>query len=41
MDRIERACAKSTCIILRAKGHLRLGSFPLVPKDDNSLLLIN
>ena len=24
-----------------SKGHLRLGSFPLVPKDDNSLLLIN
>ena len=23
------------------KGHLRLGSFPLVPKDDPSLLLIN
>ena len=23
------------------KGHLRLGSFPLVPKNDNSLLLIN
>ena len=24
-----------------SKGHLRLGSFPLVPKNDNSLLLIN
>ena len=24
-----------------SKGHLRLDSFPLVPKDDNSLLLIN
>ena len=24
-----------------SKGHLRLGSFPLVPKDDPSLLLIN
>ena len=23
------------------KGHLRLGGFPLVPKDDPSLLLIN
>ena len=23
------------------KDHLRLGSFPLVPKDDPSLLLIN
>ena len=23
------------------KGHLRLSSFPLIPKDDNSLLLIN
>ena len=23
------------------KGHLRLESFPLVPKDDRSLLLIN
>ena len=23
------------------KGHLRLPSFPLIPKDDNSLLLIN
>ncbi|MEG1886825.1 MAG: alanine--tRNA ligase-related protein, partial [Oscillospiraceae bacterium] len=23
------------------KGHLRLGSFPLVPQNDNSLLLIN
>ncbi len=23
------------------KGHLRLKSFPLVPKDDKSLLLIN
>ena len=23
------------------KGHLRLGSFPLVPHNDNSLLLIN
>ncbi|QAT49576.1 alanine--tRNA ligase [Caproiciproducens sp. NJN-50] len=24
-----------------SKGHLRLPSFPLIPKDDNSLLLIN
>ena len=24
-----------------SKGHLRLSSFPLIPKDDNSLLLIN
>ncbi|MDP4119885.1 MAG: alanine--tRNA ligase [Bacillota bacterium] len=24
-----------------SKQHLRLGSFPLIPKDDNSLLLIN
>lgn len=24
-----------------SKGHLRLGSFPLIPKDDKSLLLIN
>jgi alanyl-tRNA synthetase len=24
-----------------SKGHLRLQSFPLIPKDDNSLLLIN
>ncbi|HBR31380.1 MAG TPA: hypothetical protein DD733_04790, partial [Clostridiales bacterium] len=24
-----------------SKGHLCLDSFPLVPKDDNSLLLIN
>lgn len=24
-----------------SKGHLRLGSFPLVPNEDNSLLLIN
>lgn len=24
-----------------SKGHLRLDSFPLIPKDDNSLLLIN
>ena len=24
-----------------SKGHLRLGSFPLVPKNDNSLMLIN
>ena len=24
-----------------SKGHLRLNSFPLIPKDDNSLLLIN
>ncbi|MGN0517800.1 MAG: alanine--tRNA ligase [Acutalibacteraceae bacterium] len=24
-----------------SKGHLRLKSFPLIPKDDNSLLLIN
>lgn len=24
-----------------SKGHLRLESFPLIPKDDNSLLLIN
>ena len=24
-----------------SKGHMRLGSFPLVPKNDNSLLLIN
>ena len=24
-----------------SKGHLRLGSFPLIPKDDPSLLLIN
>ena len=24
-----------------SKGHLRMDSFPLVPKDDNSLLLIN
>lgn len=24
-----------------SKGHLRLPSFSLVPKDDNSLLLIN
>ena len=23
------------------KGHLRLGSFPLVPTDDTSLLLLN
>ncbi|MBQ6897252.1 MAG: hypothetical protein IJN69_08610, partial [Oscillospiraceae bacterium] len=23
------------------KGHNRLGSFPLIPQDDNSLLLIN
>ena len=25
----------------RSKGHNRLGSFPLIPQDDNSLLLIN
>lgn len=24
-----------------SKGHLRLESFPLVPQNDNSLLLIN
>lgn len=24
-----------------SKGHLRLNSFPLIPKDDKSLLLIN
>ena len=24
-----------------SKGHLRLDSFPLVPNNDNSLLLIN
>ena len=24
-----------------SKGHLRLKSFPLVPQNDNSLLLIN
>ncbi|WP_294351362.1 alanine--tRNA ligase-related protein, partial [uncultured Clostridium sp.] len=24
-----------------SKGHLRMKSFPLVPKNDNSLLLIN
>ena len=27
--------------LFEGKGHLRLGSFPLVPKDDPSLLLIN
>ena len=32
---------KNTFLFLRGKGHLRLGSFPLVPKNDNSLLLIN
>ncbi|MBQ6152636.1 MAG: alanine--tRNA ligase [Ruminococcus sp.] len=26
---------------MESKGHLRLPSFPLIPKDDNSLLLIN
>ncbi len=26
---------------MESKGHLRLESFPLIPKDDNSLLLIN
>ncbi len=26
---------------MESKGHLRLSSFPLIPKDDNSLLLIN
>ncbi len=26
---------------MESKGHLRLDSFPLIPKDDNSLLLIN
>ena len=26
---------------MESKGHLRLLSFPLIPKDDNSLLLIN
>ncbi len=26
---------------MESKGHLRLQSFPLIPKDDNSLLLIN
>ena len=24
-----------------SKGHLRLKSFPLIPQDDNSLLIIN
>ena len=24
-----------------SKGHLRMNSFPLIPKNDNSLLLIN
>ena len=24
-----------------SKGHLKMDSFPLVPQDDNSLLLIN
>ena len=28
-------------VFFEEKGHKRLGSFPLVPKDDNSLLLIN
>ena len=28
-------------LYFEGKGHLRLGSFPLVPKDDPSLLLIN
>ena len=40
MDRIERASRKVPALF-ETKGHLRLGSFPLVPKNDPSLLLIN
>ncbi len=35
------SCAKNFYPSLRAKGILRLPSFSLIPKDDNSLLLIN
>ena len=40
MDRIERS-SRTVPELFEGKGHLRLGSFPLVPKDDPSLLLIN
>ena len=32
---------ESIFLSLSLKGHLRLPSFPLIPKDDNNLLLIN
>ena len=28
------------CLFFESKGHLKLDSFPLIPKDDPSLLLI-
>ena len=34
-------CVKKYLTFFEGKGHQRLGSFPLVPKDDPSLLLIN
>lgn len=38
MDRPERA-ARKYLSFFESKGHLRLDSFPLVPNNDNSLLL--
>ena len=38
LKRIER---KVSQFFMRAKGHLRLNSYPLIPQGDKSLLLIN